>query len=195
MTQFRHLSTARTPAWATELVRVLPPDDAWLLRGELECRRLDAVLAAHLLAPVEHVGSTAVPGLPAKPILDLQAAVAELDLASTVATLLAPAGWHYVPTDLDARPWRRFFVQVEDGHRVAHLHLLTLRHPGWHQQLVFRDALRNDLELLRKYAALKTDLAAEHAEDREAYTAGKAEFVAAVLHGRDAGAESRDVNS
>ena len=169
------------PAWATEPVRVLPPDEAWLVRGERQCRRLDTVLAAYLLAPVEHVGSTAVPGLPAKPILDLQAAVADLGHAGDVAALLGRDGWHYVPPELDNRPWRRFLVKVEGGHRVAHLHLLRLGHPRWHQQLVFRDALRNDLALLRQYAALKASLAAEHAEDREAYTEGKAEFVAAVM--------------
>ncbi len=175
------------PAWATEHVVVLPPDGAWLVRGAQECRHLDAKLAAHLLVPVEHVGSTAVPGLSAKPILDLQAAVADLDVAGEVAALLGRAGWHYVPPELDARPWRRFLVKVEGGHRVAHLHLLTLRDPRWHQQLMFRDALRNDPALRCEYAELKSSLAAEHAEDREAYTDGKAEFVAAVLREHDAG--------
>lgn len=175
------------PAWATEQVEVHPPDDAWQQRGGQECRRLDATLAAWLVAPVEHVGSTAVPDLPAKPILDLQAAVDDLDCASSVTSALAPAGWHYVPPELDARPWRRFLVKVDGGHRVAHLHLISSRHARWRQQLVFRDALRADPELAQRYAAIKTTLAARHADDREAYTAGKAGFVAAVLreHGED----------
>jgi len=132
------------PSWATERVEVHPPDDAWRRSGEQECQRLDATLGGLLVAPVEHVGSTAVLGLSAKPILDLQAAVADLDCASGIAAVLAPVGWHYVPPELDARPWRRFLVKVEEGHRIAHLHLMSLSHPRWRQQLAFRDALRAD---------------------------------------------------
>jgi len=57
-----------------------------------------------------NVGSTAVPGLAAKPILDLQAAVADLACAPRIAAVVAPTGWHHVPPVLDRRPWRRFFV-------------------------------------------------------------------------------------
>jgi len=171
------------PSWATERVEVHPPDDAWRRSGEQECQRLDATLGGLLVAPVEHVGSTAVLGLSAKPILDLQAAVADLDCASGIAAVLAPVGWHYVPPELDARPWRRFLVKVEEGHRIAHLHLMSLSHPRWRQQLAFRDALRADPVLAQRYAVLKGTLAARHADDREAYTSGKADFIAAVLRG------------
>jgi GrpB-like predicted nucleotidyltransferase (UPF0157 family) len=92
---------------------VAPSEDAWSERGEREARKLDEALAGWLLAPVEHVDSTAVPGLTAKPILDLQAAVADLDeCAFPIAEALDHHGWEYVPPDLDHRPWRRFFVQV-----------------------------------------------------------------------------------
>jgi len=164
---------------------VHPPDDAWQPSGEQERRRLDAILAAWLVAPVEHVGSTAVPGLAAKPILDLQAAVDDLGCGSDIAAVLAHGGWHDVPPPLDGRPWRRLFVKVDGARRVAHLHLLLPTHPRWRQQLVFRDALRADAELARRYAAVKLALAEQHADDREAYTAGKTAFVAAVLDERD----------
>lgn len=167
--------------WATEPVRVVAADNAWQQLGERECRRLDARLAQWLAAPVEHVGSTAVPGLPAKPILDLQAAVANLECAGAVATGLAADGWNYVPPTLDGRPWRRFLVKVEAGRRVAHLQLVAAGRARWHHQLVFRDALRADPELARRYAKLKETLASRHSHDRERYTAGKAEFIVAVL--------------
>ena len=122
------------PAWATEEVAVHPPDDAWQPAGDREARLLEVSLREWLVTQVEHVGSTAVPGLPAKPILDLQAAVDDLDCAPRVATVLAPGGWQYVPPELDERPWRRFFVKVENDHRVAHLHLLLPDHPRWQQQ-------------------------------------------------------------
>ncbi|SNS15029.1 GrpB domain, predicted nucleotidyltransferase, UPF0157 family [Geodermatophilus pulveris] len=168
------------PAWATERVEVRPADPAWQQRGERLCRELDGTLARWLVAPVEHVGSTAVPGLDAKPVLDLQAAVADLESAPAVAAALGD-GWHLVPPVLDARPWRRLLVRVVDGARAVHLHLLLAGDPRWAEQLAFRDALRRDPALARRYAALKRELAAEHADDREAYTRGKAEFVDAVL--------------
>ncbi len=132
------------PAWATARVQVRPADPQWQRRGEVLRHELDLTLARWLMAPVEHVGSTAVPGLAAKPVLDLQAAVANLGCAPAVAEVLAGSGWHLVPPELDARPWRRFLVQVGDGMRVAHLHLLTANSKRWGEQLAFRDALRND---------------------------------------------------
>lgn len=157
------------------------PDPAWAQRGEREREFLDTALVEWLVAPVEHVGSTAVPGLRAKPILDLQGAVADLDCALPIATALAPAGWIYVPPELDGRPWRRFFVQVANDHRTAHLHVMTRDEYRWGEQLVFRDALRADPALAQRYGALKRTLAARHAEDREVYTAAKADFIRAVL--------------
>ena len=112
------------PAWATEKVEVRPPDLAWQERGQKERLLLEATLGAWLVAPIEHIGSTAVPNLSAKPILDLQAAVTNLDCAADIAAALAPAGWHYVLPELDAQAWRRFLVKVAQGRRVAHLHVM-----------------------------------------------------------------------
>lgn len=148
------------PAWATEQVHVQPPDEKWQRRGAQLCRELNAVLARWLVAPTEHVGSTAVPGLAAKPIIDVQAAVVDLDCADSVAQVLSAAGWHLVPADLDARPWRRFLVQVVDEHRAAHLHLLPAGSPRWEEQVAFRDALCADPPLMHRYADLKRTLAA-----------------------------------
>jgi GrpB-like predicted nucleotidyltransferase (UPF0157 family) len=169
------------PAWATETVEVRPPDPAWRERGERERRLLEASLAPWLVAAVEHVGSTAVPGLAAKPILDLQAAVTDLRVAPRIAATLAPVGWHRVAPDLDRRPWRGFFVKVSSDRRVAHLHVMTTDTARWEEQLRFRDALRADPKLVESYAALKTDLAAQHTLDRESYTAAKSDFIRAVV--------------
>ncbi len=169
------------PEWATETLQVRPPDPAWQTRGEQERRLLEAQLAPWLVARVEHVGSTAVPGLAAKPIIDLQAAVADLRVAPRIAEALLPHEWHYVAPDLDQRPWRRFFVKVSDARRVAHLHVMTRGTERWEEQLAFRDALRAGPNLVEAYAALKRRLAAEHTTDREGYTAAKSQFIRAVL--------------
>jgi GrpB-like predicted nucleotidyltransferase (UPF0157 family) len=170
-----------TPPWAYERAEVRPYDPAWSERARTECARLRSLLAPWLADGVEHVGSTAVPGLDAKPIVDIMASVTDLDAVDPEA--LAPAGWCYVPPDLDGRPWRRFYVKPDESgqHREAHLHLIQAGHHRWTDQLRFRDALRADPGLAEQYAALKHRLSAEHANDREAYTEGKAEFVARVL--------------
>lgn len=174
---------ARTwPRWAIEPITIADYDPAWADQGAHAQNRLQGLLATWLTGEIEHVGSTAIPGLAAKPIIDLQAPVADLAAAAAmVAAALAPHGWHHVPPELDQRPDRRFFVQVVNGHRVAHLHLMTTGSARWHQQLAFRDALRADPDLLKAYARLKIDLAGQHGEDREAYTAGKRQFVHDVL--------------
>jgi GrpB-like predicted nucleotidyltransferase (UPF0157 family) len=174
------------PAWATAPVEVRPADPRWQLLGERLRGELDTVLDRWLAAPVEHVGSTAVPGLSAKPVIDLQAAVPDFDCAPAVADALGRSGWHLVPPELDDRPWRRFFVQATGDVRVAHLHLLLAGSERWVQQLAFRDALRGEPDLRQRYQALKLQLAAEHADDREAYTEGKAAFVRAVVARRPA---------
>ena len=169
------------PVWATEQVCVQQPRIEWQQRGVQLCRELDAVLARWLVAPTQHVGSTALPGLAAKPIIDVQAAVHDFGCAEAITRALTSSGWHLVPPDLDSRPWRRFLVQVIDDHRASHLHVLPAGSPRWAEQLAFRDALRADPALVHRYAELKRALATKHSTDREAYTAGKAHFVRTVL--------------
>ena len=178
------------PRWAREEVQQVPPDPAWPGRGRRLARELDALLAPWLLAGVEHIGSTAVPGMPAKPVLDLMAVVA--DPAAVVRDgfeRLRGAGWVLVPPELDRRPWRRFLVapDAEGRRRVAHLHVLRPDEPRWTQQLTFRDLLRADADLRRSYAELKVGLAARHPRDRERYTEAKAEFIRAALRSRHSG--------
>jgi GrpB-like predicted nucleotidyltransferase (UPF0157 family) len=169
------------PAWATEPVDLVDADPAWIAQGKREREHLETLLAPWLTARVEHVGSTAIPDLPAKPIIDLQAPVSDLSGPNPIAAVLAPHDWHYIDPALDQRPWRRFFVKVIHGRRHAHLHLMTPDSPHWQQQIAFRDALRSDPTLTADYAALKRVLAAKHTDDREAYTAAKSDFIRTVL--------------
>ncbi|MDA8371220.1 MAG: GrpB family protein [Nocardiopsaceae bacterium] len=175
------MASAKWPVWATERVEIAVPRSDWSARGEREREALEAALAAWVLGRVEHVGSTAVPGLAAKPILDFQARVADLGCAPRIAAALADQGWHLVPVELNGRDWERFFVRVAHDRRAAHLHLLEADARQWGERLAFRDALRAEPALARAYAAVKADLAARYADDREAYTRGKADFIRGVL--------------
>jgi GrpB-like predicted nucleotidyltransferase (UPF0157 family) len=150
---------------------------------------LHAVLAEWLPGPIEHVGSTAIPGIVAKPVIDLMAQVAEPDtVVAQARATLRRMNWIHVPPHLDGRPFRRFFVKVSpDGqHRLAHLHLMFAGADRWDQQIRFRDALRASPKLRDEYAALKSRLASAHADNRELYTEEKTGFVTRVI--RDPGA-------
>jgi GrpB-like predicted nucleotidyltransferase (UPF0157 family) len=177
------------PAWAYAKPEVLPHDPRLIELAVIEKDRLAAVLAPWLVDGVEHVGSTAVPGLPAKPVIDLMVLVRDPDaVVAEAGGQLWSDGWWYVPPELDSGgSWRRFYVKPDESgqHRYAHLHVIAAGHPRWAEQLAFRDALRRDDELAGRYADLKRRLAAEHADDREAYTEAKGEFVREVL-GREA---------
>lgn len=107
--------------------------------------------------------------------------MADLGDIDSMAAVLSEHDWHYVTPDLDQRPWRRFFVKVNDGRRIAHLHIMTADSVRWRQQIAFRDALRADPSTTSDYAALKRALAAEHTSDREAYSAAKDSFIHAVV--------------
>ncbi len=173
-----------TPAWAYERAEVRPHDARWTALAEAEGLRLTGLLAPWLVDGIEHIGSTAVPGLAAKPIVDLMASVTDLDtIVAHASEPLARDGWAYVPYELDRRPWRRFFVKPDSSgqRRAAHLHLIPAGHQRWDDQIRFRDALRDDVRLARAYEDLKLRLAQESGHDREAYTEGKAAFVASVL--------------
>jgi len=138
------------------------------------------VLAPWLEGGVHHVGSTAIPGLAAKPIVDVIAGVRDLEEAREAFEPLARVG--YVPDPHRpgiahhfSKPSRRF-PDVTHG-----LHLTEPGSDLWRERLVFRDALRHDRALAAEYEELKLRLAAEHADDGEAYVTGKREFVARVL--------------
>ena len=177
--------TSADPPWAHEKTALHPHDPRWADRAGSECARLAGLLAPWLADGVEHVGSTAVPGLAAKPVLDIMASVTDPGaVVEHASRLLAADGWCYVPPELDSgRSWRRFFVKPDASgqRRVAHLHVIRAGHRRWADQIAFRDALRGDSQLAGRYAELKRQLAQEHGADREAYTAAKGEFVAAVL--------------
>jgi GrpB-like predicted nucleotidyltransferase (UPF0157 family) len=177
-------TSPETPAWATEHIHLEPYISEWPERAQTFKHEIAPLIGPYLSKPIEHVGSTAVPGLIAKPVIDLMAMVSDLDLvASQQAQLLHAAGWEYVPPEFDNRPWRRLFVKVSaDGeHRLAHLHLMAEGAARWDEQLRFRDALRANTGLRDEYAAIKQQLADKHATDREAYTNEKATFIRRVL--------------
>lgn len=130
---------------------------------------------------IEHVGSTAVPGLAAKPVIDVMVGVESLDASRAALPLLEALGYTYAPYRADVMHW---LCKPSFAHRTHHLHLVPFESALWRDRLAFRDALRADAALARRYEALKRELAAKFRDDREAYTEGKTPFVEAVLAAR-----------
>lgn len=131
-----------------------------------------------MVGGVHHVGSTAVPGLDAKPVIDVLAGVESLESARPAFEPLAALEYRYAPYLADEMHW---FCKPSPERRTHHLHLVPSASRRYRDELAFRDALRADRGLARRYAELKHRLAAEHGEDRDAYTEAKGEFIEAAL--------------
>jgi GrpB-like predicted nucleotidyltransferase (UPF0157 family) len=154
-------------------------DPAWPERFAAERARLAAALGPRAAA-IEHVGSTAVPGLAGKPVLDVAVAVAsEADADACIAPLEALGYAYRGPHGDDPR--RRYYALDVDGRRVAQIHLYILPAAAWDEKLAFRDALRADPALAAAYAAEKRRVADAVGWDKGAYSVAKGPFVEGVL--------------
>lgn len=162
-------------------LRLVPYDPAWPARFAAEASRVRAALGAHALA-VEHVGSTAVPGLAGKPVLDLGTAVGSEAAADACVAPLVGLGYAYRGPYGDD-PRRRYYVRDQGGVRVAQVHLYVLPAAAWDEKLAFRDALRADPALASAYAAEKRRVADAVGWDKGAYSVAKGPFVERVLAG------------
>ena len=154
-------------------------DDAWPAMFVGERDRLLGLLPLSFI-DIEHIGSTAVPGLLAKPVIDMLAGVESMVMARSLSGVLREAGYTTSAEFNATLRDRQWFMRWADGHRTHHLHVVVHRGPAWRERLRFRDALRADPVLAARYAALKAELAVRHPSDREAYTQAKAAFVHAV---------------
>jgi GrpB-like predicted nucleotidyltransferase (UPF0157 family) len=161
-----------------ERVYLVPHDPTWPRQFEEERDRLARVLRPWLAGPIEHIGSTAIPGLVAKPILDIMAGVRDLPASLDARDAVASLDYVYFPYRADVMHW---FCKPSPARRTHHLHLVPVDSSLWAERLLFRDYLRAVPEAAVQYAQLKTALAAEHEFDREAYTNAKESFVRSIL--------------
>jgi GrpB-like predicted nucleotidyltransferase (UPF0157 family) len=164
-------------------VTLLPHDPAWEVEAARTCARLNALLKPLLgdnLVGIEHVGSTSIRGISAKPILDIAVALRDLDVLDNCLPLLEENGFFHRPQD---QPDQRLLVcgDLEADTRTHHIHVVRADGMAWIHYRNFRDYLNEFPERAAEYNALKTRLAAEFANDRNAYTAGKADFIRFTL--------------
>ncbi|MEM0987160.1 MAG: GrpB family protein [Pseudomonadota bacterium] len=167
---------------ALDGIEIADYDPDWPRLFQAESEALAPVLNALPLVGLEHIGSTAVPGLAAKPIIDILAIVEDLEYART--NLPEPmAGIDYVFWADNPTQDRLFFVKGMPPHGERRTHHVHVCQPGplVDRHILFRDYLRAHPTEAAAYAVLKRRLAAEHTADREGYTAAKNAFVERVV--------------
>ena len=155
-------------------VEIVPSDLSWPFRFAEEAEMLRHLLASWLVGPIEHIGSTAVPGLPAKPVIDIMAGVRTLEESRPAIAAATTAGYCYAPYQVEIEHW---FCKPSPAFRTHHLHLIPFGSPQWRRPLAFRDYLRTHAAVAAEYATLKRRLADAHRLDREAYTVAKRPFI------------------
>ncbi len=144
----------------------------------VEAERLTAVFGDQLLA-MHHIGSTAVPGLPAKPIIDILPVVQDITQIEALNGAMAALG--YIAKGENGVPGRRYFRKGSDAHHTHHIHVFQVGRPEIADHLNFRDYLRAHPDEAAAYGRLKTTLAAQYRADPPAYTNAKTEFIAEIL--------------
>ncbi|HTI57717.1 GrpB family protein [Mucilaginibacter sp.] len=168
------------PVWATEAVIIEDYNSAW---PGIAAKLIAELANLYPFDPhlVEHIGSTSVHGLSAKPIIDLIIPIVNFDSIEAIVDVLRPANWNLIPPELDGRDYRRTFVKVVNNKRFAHLHLVLANSKELKQHTDFRDILIRHPELVASYAQLKKKLAMLYKDDREKYSDAKTDFIKAAL--------------
>ncbi|MFT4706150.1 MAG: GrpB-like predicted nucleotidyltransferase (UPF0157 family) [Bradymonadia bacterium] len=157
---------------------IAPYDPHWPITFAVERDRLAEQLAPWLVGTIAHIGSTAVPGLAAKPVVDMMAPVSGLTESRPAIRDLVDTGWVHSEYRGDVMHW---LCKPSPAHRTHHLHLVPFNGALWHDRITFRDALRADAALRDEYAALKSELAVRFSDDRDRYTAAKTPFIRRAL--------------
>jgi len=177
---------ASTQNWTLEMiglkrdvVEVVAHDPTWTMLAVDACKAVRTA-CGELIVDLQHVGSTAVPDLPAKPILDIAAAVVTFDAMPGIIRHLTRIGYLY-RGDHGSAGGHVFVAESSPDVRTIHLHVVEYSGSQWRSYLLFRDLLRHKPMLRKRYAGLKRDLMTMHRDDRESYTAAKAEFIREAL--------------
>jgi len=160
-----------------EPIEIADYDPRWPRVFSLEAPQIVESLGSHLLG-IEHIGSTAVVGLAAKPIVDIQVGVRSLDATPEIVAALEGLGYTYHPEYETELPNRRFFRKTSAGRLSHQVHVVEYSDKEWWvRHLAFRDWLREHPSDRRDYEALKRELAVRYRDDRSGYTEAKAAFV------------------
>jgi GrpB-like predicted nucleotidyltransferase (UPF0157 family)/GNAT superfamily N-acetyltransferase len=160
-------------------VQIVAHDPSWATLAAAACHEVQCA-GGDLFADVQHIGSTAVPGLPAKPILDLTAGIRTLATIPEIVRRLTGIAYLYRGDGGDDGG-HLFLRESAPDIRTIHLHVVEHNGNQWKNDLLFRDLLRQDAQLRQQYAELKQRLAVKFSNDRKVYTASKQDFIRGAL--------------
>ncbi|UCH43652.1 MAG: GrpB family protein [Dehalococcoidales bacterium] len=165
---------------AEATILIVEYNPVWPVLFQEEKDRIQAAVGDRIAA-IEHVGSTAVPGLGAKPIIDIMVGINSLEGAGECVDLLDGIGYQYFPEHEEEMPERRYFRKGPPEDRISHLHMVEVGGEFWIRHLLFRNFLRKHPEVADEYYRLKKELASRYAGERRAYTDAKTPFIESVV--------------
>jgi GrpB-like predicted nucleotidyltransferase (UPF0157 family) len=158
-------------------IEVHPHDPNWRHQFDIEAERLRAILG-QLVLEVHHIGSTAIPGIKAKPIIDILIIVKNIQLVDAYNCAMIQNG--YLPRGEFGIPGRRFFIKGDEANRSHHLHIYAANHPEIARHLNFRDYLIAHPEAAEEYSELKESLVKQFPHSGPDYTQGKDSFIQSI---------------
>jgi len=169
------------PGTTGEPVEIVAYDPTWPSMFAAEAARIAGALGDQLLG-IEHIGSTAVEGLAAKPVIDIQVGVRSLGATPLLVDAMGRLDYAYVPEFEAEMPNRRYFRKTARGIRTHQVHMVERAdNDWWDRHVAFRDWLRSHPEDAAAYAALKDELANCHRDDRRGYTDAKTGFIDTIV--------------
>lgn len=179
-----NIPAERIRTLAREPIAIVPYDERWPALYAEEEARLARALPPDLVTRIAHIGSTAVPGLSAKPIIDIQAEVRSLDrVRRDVIPIMEDLAYEFIwrPTMGEQAPFYAWFIKRNAaGERIFHVHMVEPDQTSA-DRIRFRDHLRAHPDDRAAYEALKRELAVRHPDDRAAYTMNKTHHINRVL--------------
>lgn len=132
------------------------------------------------VARIEHIGSTSVPRLASKPIIDIMVGLNDFDIADSLVPGVKELGYTYIPKYEDVMPDRRFFRKLQHNNVTHHVHMVKIDSTFWERHLLFRDYLRANPQVAVEYALLKKELALRDWNDSNDFAEAKTQFIKKV---------------
>lgn len=158
-------------------VSLMPDTKLWREEFEREKIRIQSEITEEI--KIEHIGSTAIPNIPAKPIIDIGIGINNSTNLADIIKSLEEIG--YINKGENGIAGRSYFVKGLPEKRKYHLHMYKINHPNWKNHLLFRDYLINNADIAKEYGELKLENWRFHKEDRKKYTDSKDEFIKKVF--------------
>lgn len=160
-------------------IEVHPYDPSWREKFNEEVEMLKPIFGEQLVS-IHHIGSTAIPGIKAKPVIDILIVVTDIDAIQEAIDQMESNGYEY--RGENGIPGRRYLRKDTNGIRSYHAHIYQDGHPNIAKHLNFRDYLRAHTEHAQEYSRLKEDLAIKFRHSSVEYTEGKSDFINRTIH-------------